>query len=533
MRRIVALLLAVLCGGAALVLSPTSAFAATITTPTGNPFVVPGDGAGNPLPFTISASGYTADSNVFVEMCDGTPSTAVGWDPTTNCDLGASPAPALADASGNVTFDSADPNHGFHPFKGASPQGLFNCLSPNQPSPANGLPDFTNCQLRVSTNNSAGTSDQTFLTLSLPEASVGTAPDFTGTPSGGTVGVAYSFAFTGITGSPAPTFSVDPPTIAGGITISSAGVLSGTPTTSGSFPVTVTATNGVAPDAVKMFTIDVAPANTDTAPDFTGTPSGGTVGVAYSFAFTGITGSPAPTFSVDPPTIAGGITISSAGVLSGTPTTSGSFPITVTATNGVAPDAVRTGTIDIAPANTDTAPDFTGTPPAATVGAVYDFSFTGVTGSPAPTFTVDPATIAGGITISPAGELTGTPTTEGSFPITVTASNGVAPDAVQTFTLVVNPAEQHHQPMCPPWLKHRLQHVSWYRLFHEDHSRHFWHEIKDCFEHTHHHGYPGWWHHEHDGPGGWWNQGHDGWWNHEHGGHDDHHGPGPDGPDEQ
>ena len=77
---------------------------------------------------------------------------------------------------------------------------------------------------------------------------------------------------------------------------------------------------------------------------------------------------------------------------------------------------------------------------------------------------------------------------------------------MKTFTLVVNPAE-HHPPVCPPWLKHRLQHVSWYRLFHEDHSRFFWHVIKGCFEHTHHHGCPGWWNHEHDG--------HDGWWNHD------------------
>jgi hypothetical protein len=50
-----------------------------------------------------------------------------------------------------------------------SPQGLFNCLSPSAASPANGLPDFKNCQLRVSTNNSAATADQVFLNLQLPE----------------------------------------------------------------------------------------------------------------------------------------------------------------------------------------------------------------------------------------------------------------------------------------------------------------------------------------------------------------------------
>src|SRR5262249_10878292 len=83
-------------------------------------------------------------------------------------------------------------------------------------------------------------------------------PDFSGTPGGGTVGQAYNFAFTGITGSPAPTFSMDPATVAGGISISSDGVLSGTPTMAGSFTFTVTATNGVAPDAVKQFTIEVS-----------------------------------------------------------------------------------------------------------------------------------------------------------------------------------------------------------------------------------------------------------------------------------
>jgi hypothetical protein len=256
-RRIVALLLAVLCGALTLTFSLAPAFASTITAPTGTPFAVPGDAAGNPQPFTLTATGFAADANVFVEQCDGTPSTAVGWDPTTNCDLGSSPAPAVADASGAVTFDAADANHAFHPFKGFSPQGIFNCLSPTQASPNNGLPDFTNCQVRVSTNNSAGTSDQAFLTMTLPEGVAGTAPDFTGTPSSGTVGVAYSFAFTGVTGSPAPTFTLDPATVAGGITISPAGVLSGTPTTDGSFPITVTAANGVAPDAVQTFTLVV------------------------------------------------------------------------------------------------------------------------------------------------------------------------------------------------------------------------------------------------------------------------------------
>jgi Calx-beta domain len=147
---------------------PASA-ATSITAPTANPFTVPGDAGGLPLPFTVSASGFAASTNVFIEQCDGVSPTAVGWDPTTNCDLGSSPAPVVSDGSGNVSFLESDANHAFHPFKGASPQGLFNCLSPNDPSPNNGLPDYRNCQFRVSTNNTASTSDQLMRTIFLPD----------------------------------------------------------------------------------------------------------------------------------------------------------------------------------------------------------------------------------------------------------------------------------------------------------------------------------------------------------------------------
>ena len=285
MRRIVALFLTVLLGGVGLVLVASPASAATITTPTGDPFVVPGDAGGNPQPFTVSASGYAAGSNVFIEQCDGTPTTATGWDPTTNCDLGASPAAVVADAGGVATFPAGDPNYSFHPFKGVSPQGLFNCLAPGQASPANGLPDFTNCQFRVSTNNSASTSDQVFRTMTLPASAATIAPNFTGTPTAGTVGSPYSFAFTGITGSPAPTFALSPTPVAGGITISAAGVLSGTPTTAGSFPITVTASNGTAPNAVKTFTLVVNAG--DGGAELHGDADGGHGGVAVQLCVHG------------------------------------------------------------------------------------------------------------------------------------------------------------------------------------------------------------------------------------------------------
>jgi hypothetical protein len=160
--------------GAVLALTATAmpAFAATKTGPSGTPFVVPADGAGNPRPFNIEASGFAPSTNIFVEQCDGVAPSTPGWDPTINCDLGTSPAPTTSDASGNVTIEATDVNHRFAPFKGESPQGLFNCLAPGQAAPGNGLPNHGNCQVRVSSNNTGPTSDQVFFTLQLPSATV-------------------------------------------------------------------------------------------------------------------------------------------------------------------------------------------------------------------------------------------------------------------------------------------------------------------------------------------------------------------------
>jgi hypothetical protein len=146
------------------------------------------------LAFPIQGSGWTVNQQVLVEICDGTPSSAPGWDPTINCDLATSPAAQSANSSGNVTFAATNINNKIGVYRGQGPTDNFNCLAPQDipagtpqnpdgsytlPSTttatANGepidpsVPSWTNCQLRMSSNNSASTSDQAFLTLSIPD----------------------------------------------------------------------------------------------------------------------------------------------------------------------------------------------------------------------------------------------------------------------------------------------------------------------------------------------------------------------------
>ena len=99
------------------------------------------------------------------------------------------------------------------------------------------------------------------------------------------------------------------------------------------------------------------------------------------------------------------------------------------------------------PCSNGVAPVFTSAPPTgpATFGVPFTHTFT-ASGSPAPTFQLAPSSrspIPAGLTLSPSGVLSGIPSSRGAvatFRITVQASNGVPPNAQQTFNLqVVDP----------------------------------------------------------------------------------------------
>lgn len=78
-------------------------------------------------------------------------------------------------------------------------------------------------------------------------------------------------------------------------------------------------------------------------------------------------------------------------------------------------------------------------PPAPTLGSAYSFEVT-ASGNPRPTFAVTGGALPAGLAMSSAGLISGTPTAAGSATFTVTASNGVAPDDSETYTLAISAA---------------------------------------------------------------------------------------------
>src|SRR5205085_7924499 len=157
-----------------------------------------------------------------------------------------------------------------------------------------------------------------------------TIPDTKPATTTGAAGSAFcqSFTQTGAVGGATFSKTGALPT---GLSLAANGVLSGTPTQGGSFPITVTVTDGngcTGTGAVYNLNI-TCPTITVTNP----VNASGTAGVAFSEQFTQTGGVGTIAWSVIG-TLPAGITMNSAtGVLSGTTNATGSFPITVRATN--------------------------------------------------------------------------------------------------------------------------------------------------------------------------------------------------------
>ncbi|HEY6796312.1 MAG TPA: putative Ig domain-containing protein [Kineosporiaceae bacterium] len=270
-------------------------------------------------------------------------------------------------------------------------------------------------------------------TLALP----GAATSFTSAATATfTVGAAGTFT---VTTAPAATAVTETGALPSGITFADnangTATLAGTPAagTAGSYPLTLTASNGSGP-VTQAFTLVV-----NAAPTFTSAASTAvTAGTSFSFPVT-TTGTPAATLTLAG-TLPAGVTFTpgtgGTATLAGTTaaTLKGSFPLTFTATNSIGTATQKfTLTVGTAPTITSSA---TAT---ATVGTALAKGIL-TSGSPAATVTVTglPAGLSFAATVSGGGLITGTPApgTGGTYAVTVTATNLLG-KATQTLALTV------------------------------------------------------------------------------------------------
>jgi uncharacterized repeat protein (TIGR01451 family) len=263
----------------------------------------------------------------------------------------------------------------------------------------------------------------------------GGCPTITLSPAslpGGEVGVAYSQSIAASGGAAPITFRVVSGTPPPGLSLSSSGVLAGTPTDDGTFSFTVRATDANECTGSRSYVLTI------TSGGCAVTLSqlfDGFVGVPYERTIQANGGSPPFGFSLTSGSLPPGLTLSSGGVVSGTPTTAGSFTFSVRAVDSNQCVGSRTYTLTVScPFATISPPVL----PSASQGVAYAQTLTVIQNGTRPyTFAVTEGALPSGVTLSSGGSLAGTPTDAGNFSFTVTATDPNGCTARQAYVLAV------------------------------------------------------------------------------------------------
>ena len=238
----------------------------------------------------------------------------------------------------------------------------------------------------------------------------------------GSTGSAFSYT---ITGSGGPT-SFSASSLPGGLSLNaSTGVISGTPTSVGTYPVTIGATN-ISGTGTATLTISI------TVPPPVISSSGSdtcNAGAAYSYT---ITASNSPT-SFNASNLPSGLSINtSSGVISGHPASQGSPTIGLSATN-----SGGTGTKNLALTIKPAAPTIS-SPTTATGTVNVPFNYTITTYNSATSYNA--TGLPAGLSVNTSsGLISGTPTSIGTTSnVTIKATNGTGTGS-QTISITINP----------------------------------------------------------------------------------------------
>jgi hypothetical protein len=260
----------------------------------------------------------------------------------------------------------------------------------------------------------------------LPAANAGTPYSATPSESGGTSPLTWSVT----------------PTLPAGLSLnSSTGLISGTPTGGGSGSFTFKVLDAAGNSASQALTVTVNPplvALTVT----TGSLPGAALAVAYNQTLQATGGVPSYKWSLTAGSLPAGLSLSSAGVISGTPSgTVGTSNFSVTVTDSQTPTpATSTAnlsiTVSLAPLTITTTALLDGS-----VGNAYSQTLQAIGGTPPYSWSILLGALPVGFTLNGAtGAITGTPSATGTSNFTIKVTDSATGAATANLSITINPA---------------------------------------------------------------------------------------------
>lgn len=364
---------------------------ANLTGAVGSSFLASLQASGGIPPFTWALGSGTTLPSCLTLKSNGTLTTASGTAPTASC----------AGSYSNLTFKATD---------SGTPTPLSVTSSP--------------------------------LTITIAPAP---AITFTGlVPATGTYGVAFSGSAAATGGAGALTYSVSAGALPQDLSLNTSnGAITGTPSKAadvGTFNLTVQASDAYGDSNTQTYSIAISYPAVAVSP---ATAPTGYVGSAYTtttLAATGGNGGPYnwTWVAASGSSLPSGLSLSTGGVITGTPTTPGAYSVVVKATDSASNSGSATLTITVKTAVSITTST---TLPTGYVGSNYSqqLAATGGSGTGYTWGVSSGSNLPVGLTLSPTGMLSGAPTATGTPSFNLMVTDSVGNTASATFTMTISP----------------------------------------------------------------------------------------------
>lgn len=365
-------------------------------------------------------------ANLSITVTDGSNPPTIASSATLSGVVGAAFSYQLAVSGGTAPFT-------WTVVSGSLPAGL--ALNPTT-GIISGTPTFnTSSTVTIQVTDALNRTAQQSITVttSLPGLSITSAA----VPQA-QVGSQFSYQLSATGGKPPYMWSVTGGALPGGLSLAAAtGMISGTPTASGSFSFTITTTDAQPASASKILSMTVAfPSLSITTAALPQAQVGSPL--SYQLAATG--GKPPYMWAVTGGALPSGLSLAAAtGMISGTPTASGTFSFTVTATDAQPATASKTLSTTVSPPPLAIAavPALQGL-----MGSSLSYQLTANGGTPPYTWSVSSGALPAGLILNASsGSISGVPTVAGVFTFVVSVRDQASVSASTTIQMkLIDPA---------------------------------------------------------------------------------------------